>query len=85
MGLFATALPEGEAARASLGPFVAQWLDTTNWFVARAHDSGKVAAEHDEHELTEHFGLFESSLGAVVRGFYTTLDELDAILSATNP
>lgn len=82
--LFEAIAPENRVLRETLRPVIQQWLDVTNWFVARAHDSGRTDAEHDEEELRAKFELFEAVLAALVRGFFSTVKELDDILEDTN-
>lgn len=65
-------------------PVIRQWLETRDWFMAHAHDSGRVDTDFSEDELRSAFELFEQSLFAVARGFYNIMDELDAILADTN-
>jgi len=81
MRLFKAAAPEGGAMSA---PALAQWLKTREWFVAHAHDSGRLDADVDPNELETHFGVFEQTLMSLGRGFYKSLDDVDAILDAAN-
>jgi len=82
--LFEGRAPENQKLRDALRPAVLQWLQVKNWFMERAHNSGKVDASYDKDELRRQFELFESSLGALVRGFFSTVKELDEILEDTN-
>jgi hypothetical protein len=61
-----------------------QWLEVTGWFMKRAHDSCRIDAYCSEDELRGNFELFESTLGALVRGFFATVEELDEILEDAN-
>lgn len=79
--LFAAATGSGEPIPA---PVVKQWVQTTNWFMGHAHDSGKVDDDFDEELFLSRFRLFEESLFAVSRPFFPNLDELDAILADTH-
>jgi len=81
MRLFKAAAPEGGAISA---PALAQWLKTREWFVGHAHDSGRLDADVDPNELETHFGVFEQTLMALGRGFYKSLDDVDAILDTAN-
>ena len=84
--LFEMVAPENEQFRTALRPMLQQWLETTDWFMGKAHDSGATDAECcDADELLRQFELFETMLGALVRGFFKTVDELDEILEDTNP
>lgn len=67
-----------------LYPRLAQWLEVTNRFMARAHDSGQVDLECDETELRRYFELFETTLGALIQAFFETTQEIDEILEDTN-
>ena len=82
--LFAGAAPENLHSRDSLRPVVREWLDITDWFMGKAHDSGQVDADCDSTELRRNFEFFETILAALVRGFFTTAEELDAILEDAN-
>ena len=70
--------------RDRLRPVIGQWLDVTGWFEKKVHDSGSQDSDTPELDFQEHFRLFEETLGALIRGFYSTLDELDEILEETN-
>jgi len=82
--LFEACAPENQRLRDTLRPIILQWLRVTDWFMSKAHDSGYVDGDTDENELVSQFELFETYLKALVRGFFTTLDDLDAILEDTN-
>ena len=82
--LFTSAAPENAAAIETLEPVVQQWIEVTDWFVKRAHDDGRCDAECPRDELEHQFGLFEKALMAIVRQFYTAVDELDQILEDAN-
>lgn len=68
----------------TLNPVISQWLDVTEWFMRKTHDSGEDPSSFDEQELQDKFQIFEASLRGLSRGFYSTLDELDEILEDTN-
>lgn len=68
----------------SLRPVINQWLQITGWFMGKAHDSGKTDNSVDIEEFRRQFELFEATLGALLRGFFTTIGELDAILEEAN-
>jgi hypothetical protein len=72
------------ALRETLGPMVEQWLEVTNWFMARAHDSGRVDGDTPEDLLRVHFELFEDTLWGLAGAFFSTLDDLDEILESAN-
>jgi hypothetical protein len=82
--LFEACAPENQRLRDTLRPIILQWLNVTDWFMRKTHDSGLVDEDIDQIELISQFDLFETYLNALVSGFFTTLDELDAILEDTN-
>jgi hypothetical protein len=82
--LFEACVPENQQQRDALRPVIQQWLEVTDWFMRRAHDSGRIDADCNEDEIRRNFELFESILGALVRGFFAMVEELDEILEDTN-
>lgn len=82
--LFVGVAPENKEFVDTLQPVVQHWLKVTKWFVARAHDNGQCDADCPREELERQFALFEKTLMAVVRGFYTAVSELDEILEDAN-
>jgi hypothetical protein len=82
--LFEALAPENKTVRDTFRPIFSQWLNVTDWFVDRAHDSGKTDSMYDLPELETKFGLFETCLGALVRSFFSTIEELDEILEDAN-
>ena len=82
--LFEAITPENQGLRSSLRPIILQWFEVTNWFMEKAHDSGVQDSETDEEELRRRFELFELALGALVRGFFKTIEGLDEILEDAN-
>jgi hypothetical protein len=83
--LFEHCAPENRALRVTLRPVVLSWLEVTRWFQQKAHDSGMLDAElASEDSFRNQFGLFETTLGALVRGFFATIEGLDEILEDTN-
>jgi len=77
--MFEKYAPENRDLQKTLLPVIQHWLQVTEWFMARAHDSGKTDEQHDETRLVEQF---ESQLNSLVRAFFTSIDELDHILAA---
>lgn len=73
-------LERGEVIR----PVIAQWIKITNWFMRLAHDNGKSDVEQDGDLFEKQFKLFETTLGALLRGFFSTMEGLDEILEDTN-
>jgi hypothetical protein len=84
MRLFEGLAPENQQIRNTLRPIVMQWLEITGWFQQKVHDSGVADTELDAGELRKRFELFELTLAGLVRGFFTTSDELDEILEEAN-
>ena len=82
--LFEACSPGNNRGRESLKPIVDQWLDITEWFVQRAHDSGLSDGDHDWAEFMRVFLLFEDTLTALLGEFFTTIEGLDDILDDTN-
>lgn len=82
--LFEGCAPENKQVRETLGPIVLQWLDITEWFVRRAHDSGQPDNDHDWKEFRDRFILFETTLAALLGQFFSTIGGLDEILEDTN-
>lgn len=82
--LFEAISPENIALKAHMRPVIIHWLDVTEWFMKKTHDSGIIDSGFDWKEIQEKFELFEDMLGALVRGFFQTVKELDEILEETN-
>ena len=82
--LFERFVPESQTNSEVLTISVNRWWQTTEWFMKRAHDNGKVDAECDEQELHSKFIEFESFLGTLSQSFYSNTDELDEILEEAN-
>lgn len=82
--LFVGIAPENQAPRDALRPIVHQWLEVTEWFVGKAHDSGTQDISIDEADFVYRFELFEMTLRALVRAFFKTVDGLDEILEDAN-
>jgi len=82
--LFAVRTGEDVAIGDNLRPVVDQWLDVTKWFVKKAHDSGQVDSSVDPLLLQENFEIFETTLGAILGSFFSTVEDLDEILEKAN-
>lgn len=82
--LFVGAAPENAEVIDTLEPIVRHWIEVTDWFMKRAHDNGRCDAECPRDELERQFMLFERTLMAIVRQFYTAVSELDEILEDAN-
>lgn len=82
--LFEGIAPESQELRDTLRPIVHQWLDVTEWFVKKVHAPGFEVSNVDANEFDRYFDIFEKTLGALVRSFFKTVEELDEILEDTN-
>jgi len=82
--LFEALIPETKGQRQLLEPIVNEWLSITEWFMERAHDSSKDDGQFNIQEFQKQFEQFERILGAVIRDFFRTTDELDQILEDAN-
>lgn len=82
--LFTSAAPENTEHIETLEPVVRHWIGVTDWFMRRAHDDGRCDGECPRDELERQFALFEKTLMAIVRQFYTAVDQLDQILEDAN-
>ncbi len=79
-----TIAPENRGQRDSLTPIVMHWVDITEWFMKQTHHPDRSSMERVDSELLSQFELFETALGALVRGFFETVEDLDEILEDTN-
>ncbi len=68
----------------TLRPVIMQWMDVTEWFMKKTHDSGNQDNSIDGKEFIRNFELFEKTLGALEHGFFTTVEGLDEILEDAN-
>ncbi|MDA2933696.1 hypothetical protein MYX82_05080 [Acidobacteria bacterium AH-259-D05] len=82
--MFDALAPENEDLLNSLRPIILQWLEITNWFVRHAHDSGTQDKDFLWDDFVRRFELFETILVSLIREFFKTLEELDAILEEAN-
>lgn len=76
--------PETPEFLDSMRPVINQWHKVTEWFVGKAHDGGHGDGDIDYGEFQKKFEIFETTLGALLRGFFEPLRELDEILEETN-
>lgn len=82
--LFLGATSEDPGMLDSLRPVINQWLDVSEWFVKKVHDSGGADDDFDADEFRDKFEVFETTLRALLRSFFATVEELDEILEDTN-
>jgi len=81
--LFQTVAPENTVGE-TLTPVLQHWINTTEWFMALTHDNRRTDNECPAQELQHRFTLFESAIAAVIKPFFETLEDLDAILEDAN-
>jgi len=82
--LFRGISPGSPSLHDSLRPVINQWFEVTEWFVKNVHEGHDQNRNTDLEELKKHFELFESTLGALIRGFFKTVEGLDEILEDAN-
>lgn len=82
--MFEAAAPENARFDEALQPIMQQWLKVTKWFMKHAHDNGRCDADVPFDEFMRQFALFESTLMAISRQFYSNVGELDEILEDAN-
>ncbi|HFC08360.1 MAG TPA: hypothetical protein ENJ54_00670 [Chloroflexi bacterium] len=82
--LFQAIDPNNSLSEETLRPRIIFWLESTEWFVKRAHERGATDAHMGADELKERFEIFEYALSGIVRGFFKTVEELDALLEEAN-
>jgi ribosomal protein L25 (general stress protein Ctc) len=82
--LFQAIDPKNKDAEGILRPRIDHWIKITEWFVERAHERGATDDKMGADELKERFEIFEAALSAMLREFFKTEDELDAILEEAN-
>ena len=82
--LFEGIAPERQNIRDTVRPVVTQWLNVTEWFVKKVHESGSRDIEVDTEAFRSNFEYFEITLGALIRDFFKTVEGLDEILEDAN-
>lgn len=82
--LFQAIDPQNKDAEGILRPRIDHWIKVTEWFVEHAHERGATDDKMGADELKERFEIFEAALSAMLREFFKTEDELDAILEEAN-
>jgi hypothetical protein len=82
--LFEAIAPENTPLRDTLTPVLEQWITITEWFVGRAHDNGHSDGHYSADDLRRRFTIFERTLTALIKPFFATLEDLDAILQNAN-
>jgi len=82
--LFEGNAPEKQNMRDTVRPVVTQWLNVTEWFVKKVHESGSGDIDVDPDAFRSNFENFEITLGALIRDFFKTVEGLDEILEDTN-
>ena len=84
MRLFEGIAPANQNLRDTLRPVISQWLDVTEWFVDVVHEGDNQSPNTNPKELRKYFELFETTLGALLSGFFKTVEGLDEILEDAN-
>lgn len=82
--LFEAIDPNNNVSEAFLRPRIEFWIKSTEWFVERAHDRGEIDENMGAEEFKERFEIFEKMLFSMIREFFKTMEELDAILEEAN-
>jgi len=82
--LFNSIAPENADVPDTMGPVIDQWVEVTQWFMDRTHVERGAVRIVPHEELVVKFSLFERTLLAMIRGFYPTIEQLDAILEQAN-
>jgi hypothetical protein len=82
--LFQAIDPKNKDAEGILRPRIYHWIKITEWFVERAHERGATDDMMGADELKKRFEIFEAALSAMLREFFKTEGELNAILEEAN-
>lgn len=82
--LFLGTDPENVHLGDTLRPVLKQWLKVTDWFMKKTHEPRVIDREVDFKMFQNQFELFEATLSALIKGFFSTVEELDEILEETN-
>jgi hypothetical protein len=82
--LFEAIAPENQILRDTLRPVIMQWLKINEWFMKYAHDNGSQDEDVDKDQFQSQFELFETTLSALTRSYFKTIEGLDEILEDTN-
>jgi hypothetical protein len=82
--LFEEFFPGNVDRGGAIRPVIAQWINITKWFMRLAHDNGRSDMDQDGNVFEKQFELFETTLGALLREFFSTMDGLDEILEDAN-
>jgi len=81
--VFSELAPENSDLIDAMRPVLLQWKKIGDWAVGRAHDSGRTDAEL-LNEVFQNFIEFEQILASLIRQFFATMEDLDAILEEAN-
>ena len=65
-------------------PIIKDWLNLTEWFVGKAHDSGRMDHDYDLEKFKRKFERFEDFLLAFANEFFENKGVLDDILEKAN-
>lgn len=82
--LFEGIAPENKQLRNYLVPIANNWINVTEWFVDRTHETSNERTDINERQFIEKFELFETILIAMVGIFDRVIKDLDKILEDAN-
>jgi hypothetical protein len=82
--MFLGLAPENSDFVDQMRPIVIHWINVTKWFQERVHVSLENSLTDIDSEFVNKFEQFERVLGGLVRGFFSTTDEIDEILRKAN-
>lgn len=73
-----------ESELSAITPATLQWIKITEWFVERAHDSGRSDVDNDLREFADRFAVFEHALHSLIQEYYPATDALNDLLEEAN-
>lgn len=82
--IFSELAPENRDFIDAMRPVLLQWIELGKWAAKYAHDSGQTDAELLSGAFQRNFESFERTLASLIRQFFATVEELDAILEEAN-
>ncbi len=82
--LYDSLVPQDQLSSDARVLFVTRWPRLIRWFVGCAHAAEKSDSNFERDEFLRQFDLFEEMLAALLRPFFATVEELDAIIQDAN-
>ncbi|MFH1263166.1 MAG: hypothetical protein V1495_06970 [Pseudomonadota bacterium] len=82
--LFMALIPHTERNRELMAPVIRQWVDVTEWFAIRAHETVRAHTQPSEGDLRSNFLVFEDTLMSLQSNFFENLGEVNDILEQAN-